>query len=110
MFSVIHTDGSGDDDPSLESLSGLYDELLTCDQEHGDVSVVDENSGWCLSAHRDGRLIFQHLGTRQASHMIPVEKLKVLALWHCLVKGDIERIRSEPWKIRIRLATIKSRY
>jgi hypothetical protein len=98
MFSVIHTDGSGNDDPPVESLSSLHDELSTADQEHGDVSVVHEDTGWCMSAHRDGRLIFQHLGTREGRHMIPVSKERVLALWHRLINGDVEGILTEPWK------------
>jgi len=74
MFSVIHTDGSGDENPPIESLSALYDELVSADQEHGDVAVVHENSGWSMSAHRDGRL------------------------WRRLIDGDIEGILVEPWQ------------
>jgi len=46
MFGVIHSDGSGDDNPPLESLSDLYDELLSADPEHGDVTVVHDDTGW----------------------------------------------------------------
>lgn len=42
MFGVLHMDGSGEDNPSLESLSNLYDELLIPDPEHGDVSVIND--------------------------------------------------------------------
>ena len=100
MFSVMHTDGSGEVNPPIESLSNLYDELLIADREHGDVSVGDEDSGWCMSAHRDGRLVFERLGTRgeTARHMIPVPKEFVLKLWRQLIDGDIDGLLSEPWK------------
>src|SRR5207249_10638984 len=52
MFGILHTDGSGEDNPPVERLSDLYDELLSADREHGDVSVIHDDSGWCMSAHR----------------------------------------------------------
>lgn len=98
MFSVIHTDGSAEEDPPLESLSDLYDELLYSDREHGDVSVVHDDTGWSMSAHRDGRLVFEHLGSGGERHMVPVTKERVLELWRMLIGGDIARIEEEPWK------------
>jgi hypothetical protein len=99
MFSVIHSGGFGDDDPPVDSLSGLYDELLTTDQEHGDVAVVHQDTGWCISAHRDGRVVFERLGAAGSPrHMIPVPKELVLQLWVRLIEGDIEGLMGEPWK------------
>jgi hypothetical protein len=98
MFSVIHTDGSGDENPPLESLSALYDELQTADREHGDVAIVHEDSGWSISAHRDGRVVFEHLGKGRERHMIPVPKERVLELWRRLIDGDINGLLAEPWK------------
>jgi hypothetical protein len=100
MFSVIHVDGSGDDDPPLDSLSELYDELLSADDEHPDVTVVHQDTGWSMSAYRDGRLIFGHLGDRGHGdrHMIPVSKKRVIELWIKLIEGDIDAITAEPWK------------
>jgi len=99
MFNVMHTDGSGEANPPLESFSDLYDELLSADREHGDVSVVHEDSGWCISAHRDGRAVFENLRDRVSPrHMIPVPKERVLQLWRRLIEGDIDGILAEPWK------------
>jgi hypothetical protein len=100
MFGVIHTDGSGDGDPPLDTLPELYDELLTADQEHGDVAVVHDESGWAMSAHRDGRLVFERLGTLggTARHMIPVPKERVLELWRRLIQGDIDGLLLEAWR------------
>jgi hypothetical protein len=80
MFRVIHSDGWGEDEPPLQRLSALCDELLTADCEHGDVAVIHQDSGWCMSAHRDRRLVFEHLGKNGPRHMIPVPMKRVLDL------------------------------
>jgi hypothetical protein len=99
MFNVIHMDASSDNDPPLESLSDLYDELYSSGIMDGDVSVAHDDSGWCISAHRDGRVVFGHLGDPSTDrHMIPVPKERVLDLWKRLIAGDIEGLLMEPWK------------
>jgi hypothetical protein len=99
MFSVIHMDASGDDDPPVESLSPLFEELHLSGIVDGNVAVIHEDSGWCMSAHRDGRLVFENLGERgtNARHMIPVPKERVLELWKRLIEGKIDSLLNEPW-------------
>lgn len=98
MYGVIHSDGSGETNPPLESFSLLYDELLSADREHGDVSVIHDDTGWSMSAHRDGRLVFEHLENGGERHMMPVSKVRVLELWERLIDGDIDGLLTEPWK------------
>lgn len=98
MFSVLHTDGSGEENPSPAALSALYDELQQADGEHGDVAVIHEDTGWSMSAHRDGRLVFEHLRDGGERHMFPVSKERVIELWLRLIAGDIEGLLGEPWK------------
>jgi len=101
MFGVIHMDASGDDDPPVESLSDLYDELWSSGIVDGNVSVINDDLGWSMSAHRDGRLVFEYLRdseTNHRYHMIPVSKEGVLALWKRLIDGDIQGLLSESWK------------
>jgi hypothetical protein len=100
MFSVIHMDSSGDDDPPIESLPVLYEELFASGIMDGNVAVINQDTGWCISAHRDGRLVFEQLGDdgKSTRHMIPVPKEQVLRLWKRLIDGDIDGILSEPWK------------
>jgi hypothetical protein len=97
MYSVRHTDGSGTDDPPLDSLGALYDELAGTDREHGDVAVIHDGTGWTLSAHRDGRVVFEHLANGGERHMIPVARDRVLELWQRLIAGDIDGLLREPW-------------
>jgi hypothetical protein len=98
MIGFLHTDGSGEQNPPLERLSDLFDELLTADQEHGDVAVSNYDIGWRISAHRDARVILSEIGKRRPRHMIPITKETVLDLWTRLARGEIESILSEPWK------------
>ena len=51
-----------------------------------------------MSAHRDGRVVLDHLDTRGERHMIPVPKERVIDLWKRLIDGDIEALMAEPWK------------
>jgi hypothetical protein len=97
-FSVLHTDGSGDEEIPVEGLSDLYDELSSADQEHGDVSVTNDDNHWTISAHRDGRVVLMNLDTFVHCHMIPVPKEEVLRLWHHLIAGNLEELHREPWK------------
>ena len=88
----------GGEDGSEEALPALYDELALADQEHGDVAVVHEETGWSLSAHRDGRVVMEHLGDGGERHMVPVSREKVLDLWSRLVTGRFDELFAEPWK------------
>jgi hypothetical protein len=97
MFSIRHTDSSGEPAPSLEMLPGLYDELRTADREHGDVSVTDEESAWVLSAHRNGVVVLENLENGGERHMKDVPKQKVLELWRTLIAGDLDALLGEPW-------------
>src|SRR5437667_2329916 len=92
-------DSSGENDPPVETLSGLYDELSSSGIYDGNVAVIHQDTGWCMSAHRDGRLVFEHLGEGGERHMLPVPKERVLELWKRLIQGDIDGLLSEPWKL-----------
>jgi hypothetical protein len=98
MFSIFHRYGTWDENPPLDALSDLYDELQAVDPEHVDVSVVHDDSGWSMSAYQSGRLVFEHLEQGGECHMIPVSKDRVLELWRLLAAGDIDTIRKEPWR------------
>jgi len=102
MFTISHMDDSSERDASLNSLSGLYDELYLSKILDGEVPVTNQDSGWCISAYRDGRIVFGNLkdpNVEQSDrHMIPVPKERVLELWKRLIAGDIDSLLKEPWK------------
>jgi hypothetical protein len=98
MFTATHMDATSNRNPPFESLNKLYDELSSSEIFDGEVSVTNQDNGWCLSAHRDRRLVFEHLGEGGEHHMIPVSKERVLELWKRLIDGDIDGLLKEPWK------------
>lgn len=97
MFSIMHVDQSGDDNPSLDVLPELFDELSRTDFPERSVAVINEDSGWCLAVYPDGRIVFQNLSENAAKHMIPVPKPKVVHLWRALATGDMDTVLKEPW-------------
>lgn len=97
MFGVIHMDASGEDNPPVESLSDLYEELWSSGIMDGNVAVINDDSGWCISAYRNGSVVFGNLGEDGDSHMKSISKARVLELWRRLIDGDIEGLLAEPW-------------
>jgi len=97
MYGLIHADGSGEVNPPVENLSALYDELLSTDDEHPDVSVEHEETGWCISAYRNGRVTLSS-SRGETRHMIGVSKEQVLELWKRLIEGNIDSLLKEAWK------------
>jgi hypothetical protein len=99
MYGVTHMDGSGDDNPPVEKLSNLYDELHSSGIFDGDVAVIPDDSHWSISAHRDGGVVLERIGDRNTErHMESVPKERVLQLWRRLIEGDIDGLLAEPWK------------
>ena len=92
-------DSKSDKNPPVESLPNLYDELVSSGIFDGEVSVTNQDNGWCLSAHRDGRLFLEHLGEGRECHMIPVSKERVVELWKRLIEGDMDFLQKESWKL-----------
>ncbi|MBL8715659.1 MAG: hypothetical protein JNL79_06670 [Myxococcales bacterium] len=98
MFWIRHTDDSDEDDPPLAALSDLYAELSTLDREHGEVSVTNDDIDWCVSAHRDGRVVLVRRDVDEDQHMFPVDRERVIEIWRRLVDGDVAGLLREPWK------------
>lgn len=99
MHGVIHMDGSGEDDFPPEKFFDLYDELFNAGIFDGSVAVINDDNGWSISAHRDGRVVYEHLSEEGISrHMIPVRKDKVIQLWNNLITWNVEALEAEPWR------------
>lgn len=97
-YHVYHRYGKCEPNPPLASLDALYAELSQEDEEHPDVSLGHE-SGWSLSANRNGLLVWENVEDGdKPRHMPSVPKQKVIELWRKLAQGDIESIDAEPWQ------------
>ena len=90
-------DGTGDDNFPVEKLSDLYDELFESGIVDGNVAVISDDTGWCISAHRNGAVIFEHLRDGGERHISSVPKARVIDLWNRLISGDIDGLFAEPW-------------
>jgi hypothetical protein len=97
-YGIRHLDGSSDDDAPTSSFEPLYDELLRADGEHNDVAVIDDDTGWCITAYPGGLVIFQCLADGTAFHLREVEKPQVIQMWIQLARGALDDVRGLPWK------------
>lgn len=97
-YVIRHLDGSGDDGLPTSSFESLYDELRYADGEHNDVAVIDDDTGWCITAYPSGLVIFQCLADGIAFHMRGIDKLQVIQMWMQLSRGDLDGVRKLPWK------------
>ena len=98
MATIQHSQGDMEKLTSLEQIPPLLDELLTADQEHGDVSIADA-SGWTLSAHRDGSLVWgdTECDDEFPQHLPNQPREVVLDLFSAVARGDLDRVHSQPW-------------
>lgn len=97
-FFVTHLDGAMDADPPLSALPDLLDELAGADEEHPDVAVSDE-SGWTLSAFRDGRVVWENVEADDAPRQMEgLDRDRLLSLFEALARGDIATVEAAPWE------------
>jgi len=97
-YGIRHLDGSGEDDPPISTFEALYSELQRADGEHNDVAVIDDDTGWCITAYPSGLVIFQSLADGSAYHMRNMDRVTTIRLWTLLARGAIEDIRKLPWE------------
>lgn len=97
-YGVRHRDGSSDDDAPVSSFGALYDELNEVDGEHGDVAVIDDETGWAVTAYRTKLVILQCLADGKAFHLSGVGKPAVIEMWVKLANRDLDGLRALPWK------------
>jgi len=91
--------GLDESNPPVESFPSLYDELSHSGITDGDVCVGDDETGWCISAYRNGNIVFGQAGDPSTErHMKNVPKERVIEYWNRLVAGDIEGLLAEPWE------------
>jgi hypothetical protein len=77
----------------------VLDELRDSDEEHESVTLEHE-SGWTLSYGRLGNLVLEQVESDDPEsrfHQNGVSPDYVLALWERLARGEVERVREEPW-------------
>lgn len=90
-----HVSGAMDDDISDEALDGLLEDLASADAEHPDVSVTQE-SEWCLSVYRAGRVVWENVEEGEPRHMLGVSEVR--RLMGLVARGALSAVRSLDWR------------
>jgi hypothetical protein len=98
-FNYRWGDSADGDSFSTDELTALLSELDGPeDQEHGDVSVVDNDSGWIISVFAGERgLVVLESEEDEAFHMTRVDRQHALQILEKFVDGAINEVRQEPW-------------
>ncbi|WP_260825689.1 hypothetical protein [Streptomyces sp. 15-116A] len=69
------------------------------DEEHPDVAVTDDDSGWNVSAFQDGTLILEKLDDSDVTprHIRNVPRAEMLRVMRMLIRGDLLAIEQLDW-------------
>ncbi|MFG3257090.1 hypothetical protein [Streptomyces sp. NPDC048172] len=91
--------GATVDEPDPETRARVLDGLAEADDEHPDVSLSHE-SGWYLSAFRDGLLVWENTedGSAPPGELREVAREEILRLFGLLARGDIASVERLPWR------------
>ncbi|MGH3117437.1 MAG: hypothetical protein ACRDQ2_10065 [Gaiellales bacterium] len=96
-YTITHTSGAMDQDPPVSALRVLVDELASADVEHPDVAVADE-SGWALSAFKDGRVVWENVEEDvEPRHLEGVDRERLVTMFEALARGDVASIEANSW-------------
>lgn len=99
-FTITHRDG-GMDDGEESALHDLIAELDgELDLEHPDVSVTDDESGWCLSYFQNGLTVFENVNGGEVGprHMANVSREDAVSLMFSVGRGDISVVNQLAWE------------
>jgi hypothetical protein len=100
-YFIRHRRGAEEDDPPLEALSRLLDELDEdpADSEHTSVSVTHETE-WTVSVYRDGFLILENFANEdlEPMHLAGQTTEGTVSLLTAIAKGAIDEVRAAPWR------------
>jgi hypothetical protein len=97
-FVVVDRMGSDEEDASRERLATILGELDKHDPYHPDAWLTHE-SGWTLTAHECGVLIWHHDESAPTPrHLAGLPRTEILVLWLALAEGRIEDVEHRPWR------------
>lgn len=97
LFSHLQGD---QDSATIEGIPELVAELDHADGEHTDVSVEHE-SGWTLSAYREGLVVWENVkDDQETGRLYDVPRDEVATMFAELARGDIVAVAVRPWGAR----------
>lgn len=90
--------GGGGQNPNEEEMRAALAELSKRDDEHPDCWLSDEE-GWTVAAHQSGKIVLENVESGDGPWHLPAQThAQVLRFWQLLQSGDVEAIRSQPWR------------
>lgn len=83
----------------LSAIAELIAELDgPIDNEHPDVAVSDDGSGWMLSAFQSGRLVWENPDSDdEPRHMVEVSRPDISRIMALVATGDLDGVESLEW-------------
>lgn len=102
LYHTTDTDGVSLLNPDAEAMRALLaklDDPAAEDAEHPDISLIHDPSAWSISVFPNGTVTFENLEAEDAApfYMNAVSRRKALQLWLELSRGEIDRLRGQPW-------------
>lgn len=84
----------------LRELIELLDDAAYLEHDHPDLSLVHDPSGWSLTLHPNGTVVWENLDAPADAQRIlsGVSRNRAYELWLLLSHGEIERIEAEDWR------------
>ena len=96
-FNITHRMGNMEENPSIQRLTELVDELEKEDPEPPDVAISHEN-GWTLSAFPSGLVVWENLEEGdEPQDMEHVSREEILQLFQALAEGHLDFINERAW-------------
>jgi hypothetical protein len=93
-FTVTHRDGAMDADPPGDWLTPLIAELEVVDDEHPDVAVCHDESGWSLSAFPSGLVVWENFEADTAERREVLTRGALSEAFVALSRGDVRVVES----------------
>ena len=102
MFHTTDMDGVSEINPPVTALRRLLatlDAPDSSDEDHPDVSLVHDPSGWSISVFPSGIATFENLDDEDQppQYMAELSRETCLQLWLELSRGEIDRLKDRPW-------------
>lgn len=100
-YYIVDGWGESIDNPSVEQMQQFLDKLDIDDEEHCEVWLTNDLTGWTLSYFPSNTVVFYESSEDSdynPRHLINVSRNKMLKLWQKLAKGQIDELKKESWK------------
>jgi hypothetical protein len=70
------------------------------DDEHPDISVLDGDSGWLLSAFQSGKMVWENVenDAGKPRHMVNVSRTEMARVMTLIATGNVDEVEALDWQ------------